>query len=110
MAMDMIRQASRLDELTTALSLLDATFTLFKRRSTSATCSTAEPYDVLYKLFRICVYKDDNDLSNIKQLVKSNRIKNSVLQQVIRAIDTLVETDPQIIHVSNKCSLFKLFS
>jgi hypothetical protein len=95
----MIRQASKVDQLTTAVSLLESTFDLLKQRSSTEACSSKESYAILHKLYNICIDKDYD--ANIKQLIRTNRLKNNVLQQVIRALNTLVETDSQIIHVSS---------
>jgi hypothetical protein len=102
MANDMICRASRLDELTTAVSLLGSTFTLLKRKYTFEACASKEAYAILYELFRVCIYTGNNNLANIKLLIKSNQPKNNVLQQVIRTINILVETDSHIIHVSKR--------
>ncbi|RCI02426.1 hypothetical protein CU098_000638, partial [Rhizopus stolonifer] len=90
-SMKTIREAATMDQLTTAISLLETVFVLLKRTSMDL---SKDAYLILCDLVSICLDKDHPSLQAIQHLLKSDRTRNNLLQLVIRLIDTLTKINP----------------
>lgn len=83
----MIHQAVKMDDLMTGVSLLDTSLVLLKR----CTQTHDTPMDTLFILYQRCI-------SNVQDnVLKSNRLKNNLLQLVLRSMDKLVTIYPETI-------------
>lgn len=97
----MVKESTLFNDTMTAISLLEASFTLLEQISSTETCSTGAAYLTLYHLLHICMDGDNKELPNVKKSLKSNRLKNNLLQLVIRSTNKLLEAKPSIINVIN---------
>ncbi|KAF1800470.1 hypothetical protein FB192DRAFT_1380882 [Mucor lusitanicus] len=94
LAIDMIKESAALNDTMTAVSLLDASFTLLQQSPNAEGCSSDAAYTTLHQLLQVCMDSDTHDqLQNVKKTLKSARLKNNLLQLVIRAVNKLLETD-----------------
>ncbi|KAI8077520.1 hypothetical protein BDF21DRAFT_439038 [Thamnidium elegans] len=90
----MITQAMKMDDLMTAVSLLDTSLLLLSR---SSSVQDKLPTSILFSLFDVCFLDLINDeYKNVKGLVKTNRSKNNLLQIILRSMDKLVSIEPKI--------------
>lgn len=84
-AIDMIKEATVLDELLTGISFLNISLALLEDESYQ------EAYQVLYGLFCVCLHRDiDTQFRHVPSMVRTSRSKNTALELVIRAINTIV--------------------
>ncbi|KAI7890041.1 armadillo-type protein [Mucor mucedo] len=91
----MIQQAANADDLMTAVSLLDTTFVLLGRCKEKNT-----PFDTLYSIYEACQAGTP--------LLKTDRLKNNVLQLVLRSMHTLVRILPETIHDDRFIHFFRV--
>lgn len=97
----MIKESTLFNDIMTAISLLEISFTLLAQISNTETCSIDAAYLTLHQLLHICMDSNNKELSNVKKSLKSNRLKNNLLQLVIRSTNKLLEVKPSIINVIN---------
>lgn len=99
----MIKESAALNDTMTAVSLLDASFTLLQQSPNAEGCSSDAAYTTLHQLLQVCMDSDTHDqLQNVKKTLKSARLKNNLLQLVIRAVNKLLETDATTMNVSER--------
>lgn len=98
----MIKESTALNDTMTAVSLLDASFTLLQHSSDTETCSSDAAYTTLHQLLHVCMDSDThNQLANVKKSLKSVRMKNNLLQLVVRTVNKLLEMDATTMNVSD---------
>ncbi|CAO0803180.1 unnamed protein product [Mucor circinelloides] len=99
LALNMIRESTALNDTMTAVSLLDASFTLLQQSSNTEACSSDAAYSTLHDLLHVCLDNDTHSrLQNVKKSLKSVRLKNNLLQLVMRTVNKLLETDAAIMN------------
>ncbi|KAI9259964.1 hypothetical protein EDC94DRAFT_635351 [Helicostylum pulchrum] len=90
----MISQAMKMDDLMTAVSLLDTSLLLLSR---SSSVQDKLPTGILFSLFDACFLDLVHDeYKNVKSLVKTARSKNNLLQIILKSMDKLVSIEPEI--------------
>lgn len=112
LALNMIRESTALNDTMAAVSLLDASFTLLQQSSNTEACSSDAAYSTLHDLLHVCLDNDTHSrLQNVKKSLKSVRLKNNLLQLVMRTVNKLLETDAAIMNVSDHrtCTASPLF-
>lgn len=106
LAISMIENANQVDTLTTGVSIMDCSFILLKRRPSYTSADTC--FVMLLGLTDICLDKstagDVQCIKNASNLLnkssRSNPMKKSLLQLLLRVIDALCQIYPNIIKVS----------
>ncbi|KAI9483166.1 MAG: armadillo-type protein [Benjaminiella poitrasii] len=102
----MIKEAKKLDDLMTAISLLDASFALLTQiNQTDINPLSDMAYHVLYALISLCVNHEEggeqDEFRQVKKFIDTNRTKANLLQLLLRTINTLVRLDTRLIQESN---------
>ncbi|KAL9539350.1 hypothetical protein MBANPS3_010310 [Mucor bainieri] len=99
LALNMIKESTALNDTMTAVSLLDASFTLLQQSSNTEACSSDAAYTTLHQLLQICMDSNTHSqLQNVNKSLKSARLKSNLLQLVIRTVNKLLETDATIMN------------
>src|SRR6478735_2028543 len=71
LALNMIRESTALNDAMTAVSLLDASFTLLQQSSNTEACSSDAAYSTLHDLLHVCLDNDTHSqLQNVKKSLK----------------------------------------
>lgn len=91
----MIQQAVNANDLMTAVSLLDTSLVLLNRCKEKNT-----PFDTLYNLYETC--------QKGSPLLKSDHLKNNVLQLVLRTMHTLIKIRPELVQDDRFIHFFRV--
>ncbi|KAI7908207.1 armadillo-type protein [Cokeromyces recurvatus] len=110
MAKEMIKESKKLDDLMTAVTFLDTSFTLLTQNTNTDIHTTIdEAYSILYSLIDLCMYKQKNELKHVNEFIKTTRTRNQLTQLVLRTMNTLVQLYPSIMtQKSNYTDIFNV--